>query len=97
MCSNISRCHLKHHHRASIEKNMIFPEGYTPEEREVVVLKCTVTSSGSIGDIIPLKSPGDPYSREATRLIQEGPKWTPAEVNNKPIDEQIRIRIVFRK
>ena len=76
---------------------MVFPEGYTPGKREIVVLKFTLRSNGTITDINSLKSPGESYSQEAVRLIQEGPRWTPAEVNSKPVDEQIRIRIVFRK
>jgi hypothetical protein len=83
--------------RDYIEENMVFPEGYTPGEREIVVLNCTVTSSGSMSDIIPLKSPGESYTMEAIRLLQQGPTWKPAVLNGSAIEEEIRIRIIFKK
>ena len=84
-------------YRDYVEKNMIFPEGYIPGEREIVVLKFTVTSSASISDIIPLRSPGDDYTEEAKRLLLQGPKWKPSILNGVQMDEQVRIRIVFKK
>lgn len=84
-------------YRDYVEENMIFPEGYIPGEREIVVLKFTVTSSASISDIIPLRSPGDDYTEEAKRLLLQGPKWKSAILNGVQMDEQVRIRIVFKK
>lgn len=84
-------------YRDYVEENMIFPEGYIPGEREIVVLKFTVTSSASISDIIPLRSPGDDYTEEAKRLLLQGPKWKSAIINGVQMDEQVRIRIVFKK
>jgi len=84
-------------YRDYVEENMIFPEGYIPGEREIVVLKFTVTSSASISDIIPLRSPGDDYTEEAKRLLLQGPKWKSAMLNGVQMDEQVRIRIVFKK
>ena len=84
-------------YRDYVEENMIFPEGYIPGEREIVVLKFTVTSSASISDIIPLRSPGDDYTEEAKRLLLQGPKWKSAILNGVRMDEQVRIRIVFKK
>ncbi len=83
--------------RDYVEENIVFPEGYTPGERELVILTFTVTSSGSISNIEPLRSPGEPFTREATRLLQQGPEWSSARVNGDPIDEQVRMRIVFKR
>ncbi len=83
--------------RDYLKKNMVFPEGYVPGEREIVVLKFTVNSNGSISDISTLRSPGEGYAREASRLLLEGPAWKPARLNGDPMDEQVRIRIVFKK
>jgi len=84
-------------YRDYVEENMIFPEGYIPGEREIVVLKFTLTSNASISDIIPLRSPGDDYTEEAIRLLLQGPKWKSAILNGVQVDEQVRIRIVFKK
>ena len=84
-------------YRDYVEENMVFPEGYIPGEREIVVLKFTVTSSASISDIIPLRSPGDDYTEEAKRLLLQGPKWKSAILKGVRMDEQVRIRIVFKK
>jgi len=80
-----------------MEQNMVFPSDYIPGEREMVILRFTVQATGSIADIQTLRSPGDPYTLEAIRLISEGPKWTPARMNSGPIEEQVRVRIVFKK
>lgn len=80
-----------------IETNMQFPEVSTSSDREVVVLKFTVSSSGDIKDIIPLRSPGEPFTQEAIRLLHEGPAWTPAKDNNESIEEIVRLRIVFKR
>jgi hypothetical protein len=84
-------------YRKYVRKNMIFPEEYIQGEREIVVLVLTVTSKGQVSNIMPLRSPGIDYNREAIRLISEGPDWKPALVNGSPIDEQLRIRIVFKQ
>ncbi len=83
--------------RDYIEKNMVFPDLYTPGEREVVILMFNVTSGGLITGIQALKTPGESYTREAIRLLKEGPQWSPASLNGNPVDEQVRIRIVFKK
>lgn len=80
-----------------MEQNMEFPGDYTPGERKVVILRFTVLANGSISNIETLRTPGEAYTLEAIRLIMEGPEWTPARITSGPIDEQVRIRIVFKK
>jgi len=80
-----------------MDQNMIFPGEYIPGERQVVLLQFTLLSTGSITDFQTLKTPGEPYTLEAKRLIMEGPEWTPASTPGGPVDEEVRIRIVFKK
>ncbi len=80
-----------------MEENMRFPGDYIPGERKVVILRFTVRSDGSITDVQALRTPKETYTLEAIRLIMEGPEWTPARMNSDPIDEQVRVRIVFKK
>lgn len=80
-----------------MEQDMRFPENYIPGEREVVILRFTVHSIGSIADMQILRTPGETFTIEAIRLIMEGPEWTPASISSGPIDEQVRVRIVFKR
>jgi len=80
-----------------IEENIQFPDVETTASRVTVILRFTVKPSGEISDIIALRSPGQPFTQEATRLIMDGPSWNPASDENGHIEEIIRIRIVFKK
>jgi hypothetical protein len=79
-----------------IEKNIKNPASLPAGKRVVVVVSFTVTSTGSIENIKMLKTPGDEYSKEADRLIKDGPAWKPAERNGEKIDDVVRVRIVFK-
>jgi TonB family protein len=79
-----------------IEKNLKKPATFTSGNREVVVLSFTVSSSGSISNIKVVRSPGNEYSEEAISLLKNGPAWKPAEKNGIKIDDDVRIRIVFK-
>ncbi len=80
-----------------VGKQMRFPELETSGDREVVILGFTVTVSGEIRDITPLRSNGEPFTQEATRLLLEGPPWKPAFDENGPLEEYVRLRIVFKR
>jgi hypothetical protein len=55
-----------------------------------------VKSTGIRENIKIIRSPGNSFSDEVIRLINEGPAWKPAEENGIKIDDEIRIRIVFK-
>ena len=76
---------------------MIFPEGHQEGQKEIVVLTFKVEASGMIRDIEAIRSPGPDYSREAIRLLEQGPPWIPATRNGTPVEERVRIRIVFNR
>jgi len=84
-------------YRMYIEEQIRFPAGDTISKREVVVLKFNVESDGSISRINTLRSPGDSFTEEAIRLINDGPSWNPAKNENGPIEDVVRMRIVFKK
>jgi TonB family protein len=79
-----------------IEENIKKPVSMTAGEREVVVIRFTVSETGSIRNIKVLKTPGDEFSKEAERLIKEGPAWKPAMKNGIPADNEVKIRITFK-
>ncbi len=80
-----------------IEEQIRFPSGDTISKREVVVLKFNVESDGSISRINALRSPGNSFTEEAIRLLNDGPSWNPAKNENGATDDVVRMRIVFRK
>ncbi|HZL77045.1 MAG TPA: energy transducer TonB, partial [Bacteroidales bacterium] len=77
-----------------IEENIKKPVSMTAGDREVVVIRFTVSETGSIENIKVLKTSGDEFSKEAERLIKDGPAWNPAEKNGEKISDDIRIRII---
>jgi len=79
-----------------IEDNIRRPSDTKPGQRAVVVISFTVKSTGILDSIRIIRSPGKSFSDEAVRLIKEGPAWKPAEENNMKIDDEVRIRIVFK-
>ena len=80
-----------------IEEHIRFPSGVSTGNREIVVLKFKVEADGSISQVLPLRSPGDPFTEEAIRLLNEGPTWKPAMNDSGPMEEVVRMRIVFKK
>ncbi|MBK9391123.1 MAG: energy transducer TonB [Bacteroidetes bacterium] len=70
---------------------------FPPQPVKIVILSFNVNTNSTITDYRIIESPGPAYSREAKRLIKEGPLWKPALNNGQPAEEEYRIRIVFRK
>jgi len=79
-----------------IKENQHRPDTITAGQRAVVVVSFLVHINGSIDSMRIVRSPGKIFSDEAIRLIKSGPSWKPAEDNGKPIEDEVRIRIVFR-
>jgi TonB family protein len=79
-----------------IEENIQRPDTITEGQRVVVVINFTVLSDGKLDSIKIIRSPGKTFSDEAIRLIKSGPNWKPAEENGKAIDDEVRLRIIFR-
>jgi TonB family protein len=79
-----------------IEDNLRCPDILTESERAFVVVSFVVLSNGIIDSIKIIRSPGRQFSDEAIRLIKEGPRWKPANENGEPINDEVRIRIVFK-
>ena len=79
-----------------IDENIVTPGMLKDGERVVVVISFLVRTNGAVDSIKIVKSPGQTFSDEAIRLLKEGPQWKPAIENGKEIEDEVRIRIVFR-
>jgi len=80
-----------------MERNIRFPAGDTLNKRGVVVLTFHVNPDGSLSGIQTLRSPGEAFSEEAIRLLEEGPPWNPAQDESGTTDDVVRMRIVFKR
>jgi protein TonB len=61
-----------------------------------VILNFLVRADGTIDSIMIIKSPGKKFSDEAVRLLKTGPAWKPAEEDGKPVEDEVRLRLVFK-
>jgi outer membrane biosynthesis protein TonB len=79
-----------------VRKNLHRPDTLSSEQRVIVVLKFFVRTDGGIDSIRVVSSQGKAFADEAIRLLRSGPAWQPAEQNGKPVEDQVRVRIVFK-
>ncbi|MBE0677042.1 MAG: energy transducer TonB, partial [Bacteroidales bacterium] len=82
--------------REWVARNIRYPEGVDPVERQVIVVTFRVRTDSTIYDMKAERTSGDLFTREAYRLIREGPKWTPAIRNGKVVEEEARVSVVFK-
>ena len=78
-----------------LEKNIRNPEPDNNNE-EIVIISFKVMTDSSLTDLKIISSPGAPFSKEAKRLIKDGPAWKPAMIDRTPVEEEYRITIRFR-
>ena len=83
--------------KSYIEDNINFPGEWEESDREVVRIRFTVQANGDLSDFELVRSPDTLFSKEAIRLIKEGPAWTPAMKDKEPVREETRLRIVFKR
>ncbi len=60
-----------------------------------VVVSFTVLADGSLSDFKILKNLGFGCDEEAVKVLQNGPRWTPAELNGKTLPSQGQFSITF--
>jgi TonB family protein len=80
-----------------IRDNIRMPGGEDVPAQATVVLGFRISKRGKITDIESLQSSGSEYAEEAIRLLTNGPSWIPASGEAGPRDEEIRLRILFKK
>ena len=56
----------------------------------------TVQPDSTLTDIKAVSTPGEPFTREAFRLLREGPKWVPAGSGGKAVAEVVMVKVVFK-
>jgi hypothetical protein len=79
-----------------IRENIQKPAISDSVQNAIVVATFIVRSTGNVDSIKVVSSPGNEFSKEAIRLIKEGPSWKPAENNGEKIDDEVSVRLVFK-
>jgi outer membrane biosynthesis protein TonB len=79
-----------------IQSNIRYPEDVVPRVRQVVVVTFKVAADSTIYDLKVAQTAGEPFTKEAFRLLRVGPRWEPAMRADKRVEEEVKISIVFK-
>lgn len=84
-------------YRDYLKDAIVYPADSTATgRREVVELNVMVEADGTLSDIEVLKTAGEVYTREAIRVVKEGPKWLSEIKDWEAIAKKVEVRIIFR-
>jgi TonB family protein len=82
---------------AYFNSNLIYPqEALKDSIQGVLTVVFTINTQGKAENIAVQQSLGEPFEREAIRVIQHMPAWKPATVNNKPVPSRMSIPLTFQ-
>jgi hypothetical protein len=79
-----------------IQKNIRYPEEVTPRVQQMVIVTFKIAADSTTYDLRAERTPGDFFTKEAFRLLREGPKWVPTVLNGEVSEAGVRVSIVFR-
>lgn len=80
-----------------LERNMRYPDAAQDNGTQgVVKVQFLIDKDGNISEVEALNNPGDGIAEEAIRIIAKGPKWIPAEQNNRKVKYRQVQSITFR-
>jgi hypothetical protein len=83
-------------YREWVTQNIRYPEGITPVVRQEVMVSFIVRADSTLADLKAVRSPGEPFTREVFRLMQEGPRWVPARIGGNASATEVVVMFVFR-
>ena len=83
-------------YRGWVSQNIRYPEGITPVLRQEVMVSFTVRADSTLADIKVIRSPGEPFTAEVSRLLREGPRWVPARSGGNAAGEEVVLMFVFK-
>ena len=80
-----------------IMKNMKYPEQAMKEGIQGrVAVRFIVEKDGSISDVKPILSVHPLLNKEAVRVVESMPKWSPGKQKGKPVRVQLIVPIMFK-
>jgi TonB family protein len=79
-----------------LEKNVNYPKAALENKIEgKVTVQFTVETNGELTDFRILKALGYGCDEELIRLIKEGPEWIPSKKDDRPVKENVKVRMKF--
>ena len=80
-----------------IMKNIKYPEQAMKEGIQGrVTVRFIVEKDGSISDVKPILSVHPLLNKEAVRVVESMPKWTPGKQNGKPVRVRFNVPVMFK-
>ena len=80
-----------------IMENMKYPEQAMKEGIQGrVTVRFIVEKDGSISDVKPVLSVHPLLNKEAVRVVESMPKWTPGKNNGKPVRVRFNLPVMFK-
>ena len=80
-----------------IMKNIKYPEQAMKEGIQGrVTVRFIVEKDGSISDVRPILSVHPLLNKEAVRVVESMPKWTPGKQNGKPVRVRFNVPVMFK-
>ena len=80
-----------------IMKNIKYPEQAMKEGIQGrVAVRFIVEKDGSISDVKPILSVHPLLNKEAVRVVESMPKWTPGKHNGKPVRVRFNLPVMFK-
>ena len=78
-------------------KNIKYPEQAMKEGIQGrVTVRFIVEKDGSISDVKPVLSVHPLLNKEAVRVVESMPKWTPGKQNGKPVRVRFNLPVMFK-
>ena len=78
-------------------KNIKYPEQAMKEGIQGrVTVRFIVEKDGSISDVKPVLSVHPLLNKEAVRVVESMPKWTPGKHNGKPVRVRFNLPVMFK-
>ena len=78
-------------------KNIKYPEQAVKEGIQGrVTVRFIVEKDGSISDVKPVLSVHPLLNKEAVRVVESMPKWTPGKQNGKPVRVRYNLPVMFK-
>ena len=80
-----------------IMRNIKYPEQAMKEGIQGrVAVSFIVEKDGSISDVKPILSVHPLLNKEAVRVVESMPKWTPGKQNGKPVRVRFNVPVMFK-
>ena len=78
-------------------ENLVYPsEALADSIQGVQTISFIINRNGTPEKITITNSLGEPFEREARRLIETMPAWRPATLNGKPVESKVSLPLTFQ-